>query len=126
MPVVHPLGIHYILEFVECQSHTLLQNVAGIDSLMVEAANRGNATVVSHHFHQFDPWGVSGVVILEESHLTIHTWPEKNYAAIDVFFCDPDVNYTALRTYLESQLLPKRVLENKLERGTTAQLEIVA
>ena len=45
------------------------------------------ATIVSSNFHQFNPYGVSGVVIIQESHLTLHTWPEYNYAAVDIFTC---------------------------------------
>lgn len=121
-----PLGVHYILEFYDCRASGLLSNVDEIDHVMVEAAHRGNASVVSHHFQQFDPYGVSGAVILEESHITVHTWPEHNYAAIDVFFCDFSVDYPALKAYLETMLLPGRIEEQVLNRGTAALLEVVA
>lgn len=122
-----PLGVHYILEFCGCENEHLLRNVDGVDKVMVQAAREGRASVVSHHFHQFEPWGVSGVVVLEESHITIHTWPENQYAAIDVFFCDQvNVRYEDLRAYLEQQLRPSHVEETRIERGTSAHLRVVA
>ena len=54
---------------------------------MVEAAEAARATIVKSVFHTFNPWGVSGVIVIEESHLTIHTWPEYKYAAVDLFTC---------------------------------------
>lgn len=54
---------------------------------MLEAARRSGATIIGHQFHQFTPHGVSGVVLIAESHLSIHTWPERGYAAVDIFTC---------------------------------------
>ena len=54
---------------------------------MNAAAIEMQATIVNSNFHHFNPYGVSGVIIIKESHLTIHTWPEYGYAAIDIFTC---------------------------------------
>lgn len=124
--MANTLGVHYILEFCGCQNAELLKNVDDVDHVLVEAANRGKATVVSHHFHQFEPWGVSGVVILQESHITIHTWPEHGYAAIDVFFCNLSVDMGAIRSYMEEKFRPARVEQNMMSRGTAAHLRLVS
>ena len=54
---------------------------------MVEAAKRAEATIIDVVFHEFNPFGISGVVVIAESHLSIHTWPEHRYAAVDIFSC---------------------------------------
>jgi spermidine synthase len=64
-----------------------MNDVAGIERDMVAAAQKAGATVINSTFHHFSPWGVSGVVVIQESHLAIHTWPEYGYAAVDLFTC---------------------------------------
>ncbi|MEM1214654.1 MAG: adenosylmethionine decarboxylase [Bacteroidota bacterium] len=80
------LGRHVLLELHDCPAH-LLERPPTSEAFLLAAAERMHATVVSSHFHAFSPYGVSGVVIIQESHLTIHTWPEYGYAAIDIFTC---------------------------------------
>ena len=74
------------------------------------------ATVVSSHFHQFSPYGISGVVIIQESHLTLHTWPEYGYAAVDVFTCG-DIDLDAGVVYLQEALEAGRWEWSIHERG---------
>jgi S-adenosylmethionine decarboxylase proenzyme len=73
---------------------------------MMGAATAMGATIVEQVFHHFSPHGVSGVVVIAESHLAIHTWPEYNYAAVDLFTCgsevDPEIGFHALKKALES------------------------
>jgi spermidine synthase len=64
-----------------------MNDVAAIERDMVAAAQKAGATVINSTFHHFSPWGVSGVVVIQESHLAIHTWPEYGYAAVDLFTC---------------------------------------
>ena len=80
------LGRHIILELYDCPERRLNDSSLLEDSLC-RAAEAMGATVVTSRFHQFAPHGISGVVIIQESHLTIHTWPEHRYAAIDIFTC---------------------------------------
>lgn len=80
------LGQHVLLELSQCPS-VLLSDADRLERAMQDAAERMGATIVSSHFHQFSPYGVSGVVIIQESHLTLHTWPEHGYAAVDIFTC---------------------------------------
>jgi len=80
------LGKHILLELHGCPA-ALLKYPAEAENFLLQAAEAMNATVVSYQFHAFSPYGVSGVVIIQESHLTVHTWPEHGYAAVDVFTC---------------------------------------
>ena len=85
------LGRHILVEFYNC-SPELMNDVVHIEKSMVEAAETAGATVINSTFHHFSPYGVSGVVVIQESHLAIHTWPEFGYAAVDLFTCGDSVN----------------------------------
>ena len=99
------LGRHILAELFECQPD-ILNDVQRIENYMKRAAIECGATIVSSTFHTFNPHGVSGVVVIAESHLTIHTWPEYRYAAVDVFTCgetiNPEVAIRALKEYLRA------------------------
>jgi spermidine synthase len=98
---LNALGRHILVEFSGC-SPEILDDVSVIESAMVEAAQKAGATVIQSTFHHFSPFGVSGVVVIQESHLAIHTWPEYQYAAVDLFTCggsvDPWVSFDHLKT----------------------------
>ncbi len=100
------LGRHILVEYMNCAPEAL-NDVPRIESSMVEAATRAGATVINSDFHHFSPYGVSGVVIIEESHLAIHTWPEYQYAAVDLFTCgeqvDPWIAFDRVKEALESK-----------------------
>lgn len=80
------LGRHLLVEYFGCNP-SLLDDEEGIRTLMRGAAKAAGATEVAVVFHRFSPQGVSGVVVVEESHLSIHTWPEYGYAAVDFYTC---------------------------------------
>ncbi|MBL1223617.1 adenosylmethionine decarboxylase [Enterococcus sp. BWR-S5] len=80
------LGDHYLIELKSCPQE-LLASVSTVEQTMLAIVETCDLAAVTHYFHQFEPWGVSGVVVLKESHFTIHTWPEENYAAVDLFVC---------------------------------------
>lgn len=100
------LGRHILVEFYGC-STDVLNDVFVIEKAMVEAAKKAQATVINSTFHHFSPYGVSGVVVIQESHLAIHTWPEHQYAAVDIFTCGDEVNpwvaYDALKIAFEAK-----------------------
>ena len=100
------LGQHVLVELYGCNA-ALLDNVSSIEKIMCNAAERSNATIINVSFHHFSPYGVSGVVVIQESHLAIHTWPEYGYAAIDIFTCgdtvDPWVAYECLKESLQAE-----------------------
>lgn len=111
-----PLGQHLLLEFYGCPDGRL-DDVVGVEAAMVEAAGAMGAHVVGAHFHRFEPHGVSGVVVISESHLTIHTWPEYGYAAVDVFTCGAQVDPPAAVEALEAAFEPTDVQRAELSRG---------
>jgi S-adenosylmethionine decarboxylase proenzyme len=88
---VEALGKHILVELYDCNSE-ILNDPKKIEESMNKAADLAGATIVSSSFHHFSPHGVSGVVVIAESHLTIHTWPEYGYAAVDLFTCGETVD----------------------------------
>jgi len=88
---MNALGRHILVEFLGC-SPDILNDVSLIETAMVNAAQKAGATVIQSTFHHFSPFGVSGVVVIQESHLAIHTWPEYQYAAVDLFTCGESVD----------------------------------
>ena len=80
------LGRHIILELHGVDSK-LLNDKEFLEKLFVRAAKEAGGTVLSSYFHEFNPHGVTGIVAIAESHLSIHTWPEFGYAAVDIFTC---------------------------------------
>jgi S-adenosylmethionine decarboxylase proenzyme len=80
------LGHHLLAEFTGCDPASLA-DLEGVTSAMLRSAEASGATIVTHSFHHFSPHGVSGAVIIAESHLAIHTWPEHGFAAVDFFSC---------------------------------------
>ena len=83
---MNSLGTHLLLELKKCKEN-ILGDIGFVESALLDAALEANATIVDHKFHEFNPFGVSGMVIIAESHLSIHTWPEYGYAAVDIFTC---------------------------------------
>lgn len=110
------LGQHVLAEFFDCDPNTL-NSIDKVEKYMVDAALECGATIVQKCFHMFNPYGVSGVVIISESHLAIHTWPELGYAAVDLFTCgdkcDPKVSYEFLKRKFNS----KKATFTELKRG---------
>jgi S-adenosylmethionine decarboxylase len=111
------LGNHLILELYDCPAN-ILDDPEHVAHTMLTAVEVSGATVIQPFFHQFAPQGVSGVVIIGESHFSIHTWPEYGYAAVDVFTCgdviDMDAAVASLRKGFSAGTLQKMMLS----RGT--------
>lgn len=112
----HALGHHILLELHDCDG-ALLNDVQQIKKIMCQAALIAKATIVTEHFHHFSPYGVSGVVIIQESHLTIHTWPEYGYAAIDVFTCNSKLSLQEAVQYITEQFNAGNVTQYYQYRG---------
>jgi S-adenosylmethionine decarboxylase len=116
---VKTLGHHSLIELSGCDPEKL-KRVVGVRRAMLEAARRANGTIVKAVFHAFSPWGVSGVVVIAESHLTIHTWPEHGYAAVDVFSCSPKLQQSEVRKWLAKEFGARRTKTVRLRRGPQA------
>jgi len=112
------LGKHLLIEYYECDSK-ILKNTSLIEKYMIESAKVAQATIVESVFHSFSPWGVSAVIVIEESHLAIHTWPEYGYAAVDLFTCGNTIKpFTAFK-FLEEKLKAERYDLTEISRGIT-------
>ena len=99
---MHSLGRHLLLELHDCSSE-ILNNLETVKGALVEAAKRAEATIIDVVFHEFNPFGISGVVVIAESHLSIHTWPEYRYAAVDIFSCGTTLKPAEAAQYLVEQ-----------------------
>ena len=86
------LGIHLIADFFECDP-SVINNAESVEKIMTESVKISGATIIKPFFHRFSPHGISGIIVVAESHFAIHTWPEHYAAAVDIFSCG-EFNYT--------------------------------
>ena len=110
------LGRHLLLELKNCNQE-VLNDVTFVRECLIETAEQIGATVVNQSFHQFSPHGISGVVIVAESHLCIHTWPEYRYASIDVFTCGETIDPKQAINLLTKKFGSKESSFLELKRG---------
>jgi S-adenosylmethionine decarboxylase proenzyme len=112
----NPHGVQWIVELYGCRAE-LLERVPYVEQALAISAERARASVIRNNYHQFEPYGVSGVTILQQSHVTIHTWPEDTYAAVDFFFCHEDMDVEAAIAELKRCFQPTRVAIDRFARG---------
>jgi S-adenosylmethionine decarboxylase len=111
------LGTHVLLDLYGCDPGRL-NDLEFLRQMSLEGVRRSGATIMGDHFKQFQPQGVSGVVIIAESHLTLHTWPEFSYIAMDYFTCGAHIDIDAAVAFFEECLSPKRTVKSRHMRGT--------
>ena len=114
------LGRHLIAEYADCTGGRL-DDLEFIERSLLEAVRRSGATIIDSVFHRYAPQGVSGVVVIAESHMSIHTWPEKGYVAVDIFTCgglDPRPGFR----YLAESLGAKSSRLQEILRGIPEDL----
>lgn len=116
------LGKHILVEFVGCIPE-IMNDVSTIEKGMIKAAKKAGATVINSTFHHFSPYGVSGVVVIQESHLAIHTWPEYQYAAVDLFTCGDTVDPWVSFDFLKEVFKAKNYSAIEARRGSINLLE---
>jgi S-adenosylmethionine decarboxylase len=107
---------HLILEFFGCQCP--LADAGFIKRAVQEALMETELTELHSYFHTFEPPGVTGVIVLRESHIAIHTWPELQYAAVDLFTCGSREDALRANHSLIESLQPRDVKRQELRRGT--------
>ncbi len=110
------LGRHIILEISECNNEKL-DDLRFVEKVMVEAALTAGVEIKEVVFNQFNTQGVNGVVMIAESHLTIHTWPELGYAAVDLFTCAKSFKTFAAVDLITEKFEAKRTEINEIKRG---------
>ena len=118
------LGKHLLLELKDCDPE-VLNDLEFLKLSLSETAVQIGATIIGDSFHRFSPQGVSGVVIISESHLFIHTWPEYGYAAVDVFTCGETVDPLLAVKPLVEKLGSKSSSVIELKRGLLENTELV-
>ncbi|MFO0795266.1 MAG: adenosylmethionine decarboxylase [Candidatus Brocadiaceae bacterium] len=110
------LGKHIILEMWGCCSD-IIANVETVKETLTKATEVIQATLVDVVCHQFSPYGVTGVAILAESHISVHTWPEYGYAAADIFICGNIINPQNAASYITRAFQAKETSHLELKRG---------
>lgn len=116
------LGYHVLVEMYQC-NEAFLDDPKYVEETLVRAADLSGATVVSHTFHQFSPYGVSGVVVVSESHLAIHTWPEHGYASLDLYTCGDVVDTHGAFSYIREKFEAGHSSTTELRRGDLKEIE---
>jgi len=110
------LGTQYLAEFYNCCKNTI-NDKDRIREIMIEAAKIAKATIVADIFHEFNPHGISGVVVIAESHIAIHSWPEHSCASVDIFTCSSDMSPEAAVEYLKAAFKAQKIEVRKIDRG---------
>ena len=110
------LGRHLIIELFSCDS-TILNDPETLEHHMLAAVKLSGATVIQPFFHQFSPHGITGVVVVAESHFSIHTWPEFGYCAVDIFTCGDSVDGHEALDYLKASLKAVSSSVMEIKRG---------
>lgn len=109
-------GTHIVCELSGCRQD-LLTDVDDVQKIMENAARESNAQILKVVFHRFQPQGVSGVVVLAESHISIHTWPEAGYAAVDFYTCGDHTDPWIACEYAAKKLGATSMLTTEVKRG---------
>jgi len=116
---MNALGKHILAEYYECDIR-ILNDLELLEHYMREAVIKSGATIIDSTFHQFSPHGVSGVIVIAESHMAMHTWPEYGYAAVDFFTCGERVNPWKAFEFMNEKLKSVRNSTKELKRGLIA------
>jgi len=110
------LGRQILVEFYDCDNDKI-NDVEYIESSILAATRASKATIISHNFHKFSPHGVSGVVVIAESHVSIHSWPEYDYAAVDIFTCGDTIDPWIIQEHLKEAFQSKNTSSMEMKRG---------
>ena len=119
---MNALGKQLLMELKDCDKE-ILNDMDSLKNAMLMAANEAGATVLGESFHRFSPQGISGVVIIAESHLFIHTWPEYGYAAADIFTCGDSVQPEKAARILIEKLGARNHSTVEMQRGNLDVVE---
>lgn len=110
------LGRQILVEYYECNAD-VINDVDQIEEILIDATKASKASIISHNFHKFSPHGVSGTIVIAESHIAIHTWPEYNYAAVDIFTCGETIDPWIIQEYINEAFQSKNISSMEMKRG---------
>jgi S-adenosylmethionine decarboxylase len=102
----------------------ILNDIKKVQEILISAARQAKATIVEISFHKFSPFGISGVVVIAESHLTIHTWPEYGFAAVDIFTCGDLLKPEVAASYLIEKFQSKNPSMVEIKRGLLSKGDV--
>jgi len=114
-------GLHIIANFFGCKNASLLVDKEKLSKLLVKSVEKNSLTILDKSFYKFDEGGITGFLLLSESHISIHTWPERdNYLSLDIFVCNFNKDNTGDARNIYKELLnsfkPSKVVEKFMER----------
>ena len=115
-PLERSLGTHIVLELYDCD-FSLLEKEGALEEILMEAADQAGLSVLSVHSHKFEPYGLTSLALIAESHLCVHTWPEFRFVAADVFVCSRGA-WKAARVLMD-RLSPGHVEVLEISRGAS-------
>jgi len=117
---MNTISHHFLLELHQVEDPTrTLDTVEVVEDILInKAIPKGKATYINHHSFKFTPQGLSCVVLLAESHISIHTWPESEYAALDVFTCGSKNQGQLIVDTIVTEFKPDRYSIQYIERGS--------
>ncbi len=121
---MNALGRHLLLELKDCNKE-VLNDLEFLKNFLCEIAEKIGATVVNQAFHKFSPQGISAVVLIAESHICIHTWPEYNYASVDIFTCGNSIEPKDAINLIVEKLEAKESSFIELKRGVLKDNKVV-
>ncbi len=116
------LGLHILADLYGVEADRI-DHVEDIKNLLESAVKVADLTKISSHYHQFNPHGATGVILLAESHISIHTWPEYGLATVDVYTCGDSTKAYRAIDYILNTLEPRRVDKQIHERGFLQEKE---
>ena len=114
--MMQSLGNHLIVELYDCDA-VLINNVRQVEQVLMTAVELSGAKMVQSVIHEFNPHGVSGVIVIEESHFSVHTWPEYGYCALDIFTCGTLIDSYAALHYLVKAFKANSYSVSEIKRG---------
>lgn len=110
------LGRQILVEYYDCDAD-IINDVSQVEDILLTATRAAKASIISHNFHKFSPHGVSGTVVIAESHVAIHTWPEYNYAAVDIFTCGETIDPWVIQEHIKECFASRNVSSMEMKRG---------
>lgn len=118
------LGKHLLVELFGCKPE-IIDNEKFLEKILVEGLLEAGSKILGKFFYKFQPQGVTGVIAIAESHLTIHTWPEKGYAALDIFTCGSRMDPWKVYKRVIGEIKPSAAKVLELGRGPLTKPKIV-
>ena len=113
---ITPLGKHFLVE-IYCCDKNVINNKEEVETIMCRIAKNCKTTIIDTKFHHFSPHGISGVILIAESHLTVHTWPEYGYVALDFFTCNIDLDIITDLDMIKKLFKAKNAKATAINRG---------